>query len=386
MTGPEPVPFADNTIGDEEVQAVEAVLRSRWLSAGPVTAAFEREFAVALGAPQAVAVSSGTAALHLAVLALGIQPGDEVIMPSLSFVAGAAVVALHGGRPVFADICSADDLTVDPADVAARITSRTTAIIAMHYGGFGADIGALREVALRAGVALIEDAAHAPVVRHRAGMLGTVGDIGCFSFFATKNVTTGEGGMVVARDPELLGRVRAMRSHHVTASTWLRHQSGTSGYDVTGIGLNYRPSEITAALGRVQLAKLTADRQRRGQIAARYQAGLADVPGLRLPFAARGDDRAHHLCVVILPETVPRAAFMSRLRDRGVPTSVHYPPTHLLSYYAGRFPLTAPLPALASVAGRLVSLPMHARLTTDQVDRVIDATRRAVSCPAQPGK
>src|SRR6185437_15266309 len=179
--------------------------------------------------------SSGTAALHLAVLALDLQPGDEVIMPSLSFVAGAAVVALHGGQPVFADSCSADDLTVDPADVTAKITGRTRAIVAMHYGGFAADVGTLRDVARRAGIALIEDAAHAPVVRHQAGMLGTVGDIGCFSFFATKNLTTGEGGMVVARDNELLARIRAMRSHCTTASTWLRHQSGTSGYDVTGL-------------------------------------------------------------------------------------------------------------------------------------------------------
>jgi len=373
------VPFADNTLGDEEIAAVGLVLRSRWLSAGPVTAAFEDEFAAALGVPQAVAVSSGTAALHLAVLALDLQPGDEVIMPSLSFVAGAAVVALHGGQPVFADSCSADDLTVDPAEVTAKITGRTRAIVAMHYGGFAADVGTLRDVARRAGIALIEDAAHAPVVRHQAGMLGTVGDIGCFSFFATKNLTTGEGGMVVARDNELLARIRAMRSHCTTASTWLRHQSGTSGYDVTGLGLNYRPSEITGALGRIQLGKLTGDRMRRTQIAARYRFGLAEVAGLRLPFLARDEDAAHHLFVILLPAAVPRADFMSRLRAHGVPTSVHYPPTHLLSYYRDRFPSSAPLPVLASVTDRLVSLPMHARLTADQVDRVIEATVQTVS-------
>lgn len=379
MTQVEPVEFADNTAGEEEIEAVAAVLRSRWLSAGPVCAAFEAEFAAALGVPAAVAVSSGTAALHLAVLALGLQPGDEVIMPSLSFVAGAAVVALHGGRPVFADIRSADDLTLDPDDAASRITPRTRAIMVMHYGGHAADIAAVCGLAAAGGIAVIEDAAHAPVVRHAAGMLGTVGDLGCFSFYATKNVTTGEGGMIVARAPEVLARAKAMRSHAMTAPTWSRHQSGAPAYDVTMPGLNYRPNEIAAAIGRVQLGKLAADRRRRASAVARYREGLADVPGLRIPFLGAGGDCAHYLFPVIVPETLARADFTARLRERGIPTSVHYPPTHLFSYYRDRFPLRAPLPALSAIADRLVSLPLHARLTDDQADRVIDAVREAAA-------
>ena len=372
------IAFADNTVGEEEIESVTAVLRSRWLSAGPVCAAFEAEFAAALGVPDAVAVSSGTAALHLAVLALDLRPGDEVIMPSLSFVAGAAMVALHGGRPVFADIRSADDLTIDPGDAARRVTRHTRAIMVMHYGGHAADIAQVAEVAADARCTVIEDAAHAPAVTHPAGMLGTVGDVGCFSFFATKNITTGEGGMVVARDARLLDRIRAMRSHHTTSSAWLRHQSGTGGYDVTGIGLNYRPNEIAAALGRTQLARLADDRRRRAQIAARYRAGLADLPGLQIPFLARSGDCAHHLFAVLVPPPQPRAEFVARLREAGVPTSVHYPPTHQLSFYREHFPSAAPLPRLEAIAGRLVSLPMHARLSDEQADRVVASVRSAV--------
>ena len=266
MTGSEESPhgyrvlLADNTVGQQEIDAVTEVLTSRWLSAGEVTRAFEEEFAAALGVPEAVAVSSGTAALHLAVLALGLRPGDEVVIPSLSFVASAAVVALHGGVPVFADICGERNLTVAPEDVERLIGERTRAVVVMHYGGDPAATERIVASAHARGVKVIEDAAHAPVVRTDNGMLGTLGDIGCFSFFATKNMTTGEGGMVVARDLGLLARIRAMRSHSVSRSTWARLRSGPSAYDVPDLGLNYRPTEMTSALGRVQLGVRCGDR------------------------------------------------------------------------------------------------------------------------------
>jgi dTDP-4-amino-4,6-dideoxygalactose transaminase len=358
------VTLADNTLDDEEVAAAGDVLRSRWLSAGPRTRRFEREFAAALGVPDAVAVSSGTAALHLAVLALGLGPGDEVIVPSLSFVASAAVVARHGGVPVFADVRSARDLTLDPADVRRLLTPRTRAIVAMHYGGFAADVLDLRELARRHDLWLIEDSAHAPVVRHGRGTLGSFGTIGCFSFFATKNLTTGEGGMVVADDPELLDRVRGMRSHCLTASTWQRLHSGDADYAVTGLGLNYRPTEIASAIGLVQLAKLAADRARRRQLVAVYDEALGAVDQLVVPFAGRGGDSAHHLYAVLLPPGVPRAAVRDGLRAAGVQTSVHYPPTHLFPLYRERYPSARrTLPVTEAVAGRLLSLPLHSRMS-----------------------
>jgi dTDP-4-amino-4,6-dideoxygalactose transaminase len=358
------VTLADNTIGEEEIEAVTEVLRSRWLSAGPRTLEFERDFAVRLGVPDAVAVSSGTAALHLAVLALDPRPGDEVIVPSLSFVASAAMVALHRVTPVFADVCGEADLTLDPADVARLVTPRTRAVVAMHYGGFPADLPALAEICAARGLRLIEDAAHAPLVRCGTGMLGAAGDLGCFSFFATKNLTTGEGGMVVARERAVLDRIRSARSHHLTASTWDRLRSGDASYDVPGLGLNYRPTEISSALGRVQLARMNADRSRRRALVATYRAALSAVPGLVVPFAERGGDSAHHLMAVVLPAGADRAAARAALAAAGVQTSVHYPPTHRFSYYRPAFVARGhALPVTDSVAPRLLTLPLHARMS-----------------------
>ncbi|GAA1314952.1 DegT/DnrJ/EryC1/StrS family aminotransferase [Pseudonocardia xinjiangensis] len=374
------VNLADNTIDDDEIQAVSDVLRSGWLSPGPQTRAFESEFADALGCPAAVAVSSGTAALHLAVLALGIGPGDEVIVPSLSFVASAAMVALQGGTPVFADIRSETDPTIDPADVRSLITERTKAIVAMHYGGYPADLAALAALADEYGVALIEDAAHAPVVRAAGAVLGTIGDLGCFSFFATKNLTTGEGGMVVARDPALLDRIRSARSHCLSSSTWDRLRSGDADYDVSDIGLNYRPTEIASAIGRVQLGKLARDRERRGALTAAYRERLAAVPGVVAPFAHYDGDSARHLMAVLVPDGVDRTDVRSELRERGIQTSVHYRPTHHFTFYRERFgPVRHLLPVTEAVAPRLLSLPLHALMTDDDVALVVDGLSESIS-------
>lgn len=358
------VALADPTIEAPELAAVTEVLRSRWLSAGAQTRRFEQEFAHRLGVPDAVAVSSGTAALHLAAMALDLGPGDEVILPSLSFVAAAAVVALAGATPVFADIRGTDDLTVDPAGVERLVTARTRAVVAMHYGGYPADIAALRAVADRHRLWLVEDAAHAPVVRAGGRALGTYGDLGCFSFYVTKNLTTGEGGMVVARDPARLDRIRLTRSHYLTSSGWDRAHSGAAGYDVPGIGLNYRPTELGSALGRVQLTRLAADRARRRALVAVYREILDRVPGLAIPFAGWTGDSAHHLLVVLLPPGVSRERVRAGLTGAGIQTSVHYPPTHRFSYYRRRFPVApAGLPVTEAVAPRLLSLPLHSRMS-----------------------
>ena len=357
---------ADATVGAAEADAVLEVLRSRWLSAGARTRAFEQEFARALGVPDAVAVSSGTAALHLAMLALGISAGDEVIMPSLSFVGAAEVVALAGAVPVFADVRSERDLTVDPGDVSRLVTSRTKAIVAMHYGGFPADLVRLRAIADHHGVALVEDAAHAPVVRAGDRTVGAVGDLGCFSFHAAKNITTGEGGMVVGSDAGLLARVRAMRSHCLSVTTEDRMRTGEAHYDVTGVGLNYRPTEISSALGRVQLAKLADDRARRRAVCASYRAALRDHPDVVVPFADRVGDSAHHLFVILVPPGVRRDRLRAGLAAEGIQTSVHYPPTHLFSFYRRTFASARrPLPVTERVAPRLLTLPMHARMSDD---------------------
>lgn len=367
------VSLADNTIGAEEIAAVSEVLAGRWLSAGPVTRRFEQDFADALGVPDAVAVNSGTAALHLALLALDIGPGDEVIMPSLSFVAAAAMTVAVGAVPVFADVRSATDLTVDPADVARRITGRTRAVVAMHYAGYAADLTALAALTQRHGLTLIEDAAHAPVTAYQPDggisvSLGGFGDVGCFSFQSSKNLTVGEGGMVVASDPAVLNRCRELRSHAMTASAWQRDRGLATDYDVTALGFNYRPTEVAAAIGRVQLSRLGADRAIRGALVETYRAHLATVPGLLLPFADRkGEDSALHLFTVVLPAGVDRAGFRDELRAAGVQTSVHYPPSHRLSFYRQRWAAGLTLPVTDAVAGSLTSLPLHARLSEQDV-------------------
>ncbi|MEV4211216.1 DegT/DnrJ/EryC1/StrS family aminotransferase [Micromonospora sp. NPDC049662] len=373
------VVLADTTVGAEEIAAVTDVLTGRWLSTGPVTRAFEREFADTLGVVDAVAVNSGTAALHLALITLGVGPGDEVIMPALTFVASAAMTVAVGATPVFADVRSAHDLTIDPADVARRITGRTRAVVAMHYGGYPADVDRLVALAAKHGVALIEDAAHAPAVRYRSdqvgtGALGTFGDVGCFSFHPAKNLTTGEGGMVVARDQQLLAECRDLRSHCMTAPTWDRDRGLATGYDVTGVGFNYRPSEIASAIGRVQLRRLAADRATRARLVAEYRTHLGSMPDLVLPFTGRDDlDTAHHLFVIMLPPGVDRAWFRAALRDVGVQTSVHYPPTHQLSYYQQRWAADVTLPVTDATADRIVSLPLHARMSAGDATYVARA-------------
>lgn len=366
------VALADNTVGAEEIAAVTDVLTSRWLSAGPVTRAFEQDFAAAVGAADAVAVSSGTAALHLAVLALGLAPGDEVIMPSLSFVAAAAVVALHGAIPVFADVVSATEPTVAPEEVRVLITPRTRAVVAMHYGGYPARLADLRDIADTRGLALIEDAAHAPVVAYAGRSLGTVGDIGCFSFHPAKNLTTGEGGMVVAADAAVLDRVRAMRSHHLPATSRHLPSGGRPDYDVAGPGLNYRPSELGSAMGRVQLGRLPGDRTLRRRLTDAYRELLRDLPGIIVPFARHSGDSAHHLMAVVLPEVVPRDDVQAALSADGVQTSVHYRPTHTLTHYRGFDSARRPLPVTEALASRLLTLPLHSRMTTADVAYVVE--------------
>jgi dTDP-4-amino-4,6-dideoxygalactose transaminase len=355
--------LADPGIGDDERDAVLRVLRSGWISMGPETAAFESEFAAALGAPAAVSVSSGTAALHLAMLALGLGPGDEVVVPSLTFVATAAAVLMVGAKPVFVDVLGPEEPTVDPLDVAAALTPRTRAIVAVHYGGWAARIDELRAIADASRSALVEDAAHAPAVPgpRGTGALGTVGDVGCFSFHTAKNLTTGEGGMIVARDPELLGRVRALRSHAMTGPT-----SGT--YDVPRVGFNYRPTDLGAAIGRVQLRRLDREQTARRALTARYRQELADLP-VAVPFSP-GAPSAHHLMPVLLPAGVDRDRLRAALRATGIASAVHYPPVHRFTAYRGLVPGPGLLDRTEEMASRLLTLPLHGRLTPKDVTRV----------------
>ncbi len=372
------IPLADVDLGPEEEAAVLDVLHRGWLSMGEVTAEFEAEFAALTGARHALAVTNCTAALHLAGLALGWEPGDEVIVPSLTFVATANAVRYTGATPIFADIISESDFSLSAEDVAERITPRTKAIIVVHYAGHAADMPAIMALAERHGLAVVEDVAHAPGADLDGRATGTWGDIGCFSFFANKNMTTGEGGMVTTNDDELAVRLRLLRSHGMTSLTWDRHKGHAWSYDVVAPGYNYRIDEVRAAIGRVQLAKVTSANQRRRALDALYRELLpAVVPELGVPYATTRGTPACHLRPVLLPEGADRQRFMDEMKARGIQTSIHYPPIHRFSYYQD---MTggATLPLTELVGAREVTLPLYPALTTADVESVVAAVAEAL--------
>lgn len=372
------IPLSDIDLGPEEQAAVAAVLDSKWLTMGGLTQRFEQAFAAHLGVGHAIAVSSATAALHLACAALGLGPGDEVIVPSLTFVATANAVRYTGATPVFADITGDDDLGLSPAAVEAALTPRTRAIMVMHYGGYVCDMDAIGAIARRYGLAVIEDAAHAPGSERGGCKAGTFGDVGCFSFFGNKNLVTGEGGMITTDRDDLAERLRLLRSHGMTTLTWDRHQGHAHSYDVVALGYNYRLDEIRAALGLAQLAKLERNNARRRQVTVLYRERLARLPGLTLPYRDHPGTSAAHLFPILLPAGADRGCFIEAMKAQGVQTSIHYPPIHQFSCYRAQG-ATVHLPVTESVAAREVTLPLYPQLTAADVDLVVAAVRDALA-------
>jgi dTDP-4-amino-4,6-dideoxygalactose transaminase len=372
------IPLSDLLVDDEIVEAAREAVASGWWSMGPRVAEFEQAYAASCGARHAFAVSSGTAALHLALLASECGPGDEVILPSLNFVAAANVVVHTGARPVFCDIGGAHDLNLDPEDVADAITDRTKALLVLHYGGHPCDMDSIEAIARRHGLAVIEDAAHAPGATWSGKACGTLGDVGCFSFFSNKNLPIGEGGMVVTNDAELADRIRLFRSHGMTTLTWDRHRGHAHSYDVVERGFNYRLDEVRAAIGLVQLDRLPAANEARAQLAANYAERLGSIEGLTSPFSSRPEAAvsSNHLAVAVLPDGVERDAVRAALAEQRIQTSVHYPPIHRFSAYrdgAGRA-----LPKTEDVAERILTLPLYPQLSPTQVEIVASGLERAL--------
>lgn len=371
------VPLSDLDYGEAEERAVLDVLRSRWLTMGAVTQEFESEFAGCVGAKHALAVSNATVALHLALLALGIGERDEVIVPSLTFVATANAVLYTSADVRFADIASDEDLTISPESIEKQITPRTRAIMVMHYGGFPCRMDVIRDIAARRGVAVIEDAAHAPGARFQGKALGVWGDAGCFSFFSNKNLATGEGGMLVTNRDDIADRVRLLRSHGMTTLTWDRHQGHAYMYDVVDLGYNYRLDEIHSALGLAQLHKLQTNNARRAKLTEKYWNALSDLE-VEFPFRGAADESAYHILPMLLPAHVDRKRFIELMRAEGIQTSIHYPPIHQFSYYRQRYPDVC-LPVTESVARREVTLPLYPTLSEEAVERVVAAVRRSLT-------
>jgi dTDP-4-amino-4,6-dideoxygalactose transaminase len=364
------VPLSDVRFDEGDVEAVAAAYRSGWLSQGPAVAAFESAFAEAVGAPHAIAVASGTAALQLICAATGLGPGDEVVLPSLTFAATAAAVVHAGATPVFADISDAVKPWLSAASVEPLLNPRTRAIITVGYGGHTGAVDELAHLAAERELLLIEDAAHALGARLGGRHAGTFGVAGAFSFFANKNLPLGEGGMVVSTDPDLAARARRLRSHGLTSDTWTRHRGDAVDYDVIEPGFNFRLDEARAALGRRLLNRLDDDNRRRAALAEGYRDALATLGWVRPAFdVGAGVQCAWHIYPVLLDPGVARAELRDGLRAAGIQTSVHYPPLHMTrAFGTGR-----PLPVTEDYARRTLTLPLFAHLSDRQQARVLES-------------
>ena len=365
---------AEATLGKDEKSALAEVVDSGWITMGDRVRAFERAFADEHGAADAVAVSSCTAGLHLAMQALNIGAGDEVLVPSLTFVATVNSILYAGANPVFVDIESLNEPHICCAEAAAKCTARTKAVVIMHYAGYLVDSDIWRNFAQTRGLYLIEDAAHAAGLDRPAGF----GDAAVFSFFGNKNMTTGEGGMVIAQNQDVFDKVKQMRSHGMTSLTLQRLCGRTLTYDVTMLGYNYRMDELRAAIGLVQLGKLKDWNEKRGKLSGSYRRLLGTYrPDISIPFSMPRLS-SYHILPVILPEGADRQRVADRMRDVGIQTSVHYPAIHRFSWYQTRYPSLL-LPKTEEFCQRELTLPLHPGLEERDVERVVCALAEALS-------
>ena len=381
---PDPVrstllPYGRQTVDEDDIAAVAEVLRSDWLTTGPKVEEFERAFATFTGSAFAVAVSSGTAALHAAMAALGIVPGDEVIVPAITFVASANCVVYQGGTPVFADV-DPRTLLVDPADVERKITPRTRAIIAVDYAGQPCDYAALRALAARHGLALVADACHALGGAEGGQPVGSLADLSTFSLHPVKPITCGEGGVITTSHADLAAKMRVFRNHGISTDFRQREKLGSWAYEMVGLGYNYRLSDLQCALAASQLRKLPGWVARRQEIAARYDAAFAAATAFR-PLAVRpGVAHGYHLYVISLHAGLDRDAFFTDLRAQGIGANVHYAPVYLHPFYREKFGTEPGLcPAAESAYAQILTLPVFPRMTDADADDVIAAVQRVAA-------
>jgi dTDP-4-amino-4,6-dideoxygalactose transaminase len=371
------LPFHIPEIGDEEVAAVADTLRSGWLTAGPKVRDFEARFARFTGAAHAIAVNSGTAALHLALEAAGIGPGDEVLVPAMTFAATAEVVVQLGARPVLVD-SQPDTLNIDPQAAATAITPHTKAIMPVHFAGHPCDMDAILELAAAHGLIVAEDAAHALPARWRGKMVGTIGDLTCFSFYATKTITTGEGGMITTEDPDWAERMRIMSLHGISKDAWKRYTAeGTWRYEIIAPGYKYNMTDIAAAIGIEQLAKCEAFLQARLRCKRLYDEGFAELGAIETPVAGDDIEHAWHLYAIRLDLDqlrIGRDQVIALLKERNIGAAVHFIPLHLHPYYRETFGYKpTDFPCASAAFERIISLPIYPRLSDGDIADVVGA-------------
>jgi len=378
------LPFSPPLIGEEEKTEILDTLESGWITKGPKTEQFEREFASYVGARHAVGLHSCTAALHLALAALGIREGDEVITSTFTFASSAHVIQYVGATPVLVD-CDPVTFNLLPAQVAAKITSRTRAIIPVHYGGWPCPMDEIHELATTHGLHVVEDAAHAVGAEYRGRKIGALSDVTCFSFYATKNMTTGEGGMCTTDNPDLAERIRVLSMYGISDARriWQRYApKGSWWYDVVELGYKYNMMDLQAALGIHQLRRLDGATARRAHFAELYGQGFADMPEVVTPKALPGGRHAWHLYPILIdPErlTIDRNTFIEELKRENIGTSVLYIPLHLHSYYREHLSFQSDdFPNAERIYDRIINLPVSPKLTDADLADAIGAVRKIV--------
>jgi dTDP-4-amino-4,6-dideoxygalactose transaminase len=376
------LPFHVPDIAEDEIQAVVETLRSGWLTTGSKVREFEEAFAGYVGCRHAVAVNSGTAALHLALDAVGVKEGDEVLIPTMTFAATAEVVLYFKAKPVLVD-CQPDTLNIDPDQIEKALTSKTKAIIPVHIGGQPCDMERILEIARIHHLSVVEDAAHALPARYRGAMIGVIGDITCFSFYATKTITTGEGGMATTENPEWAERMRIMSLHGISRDAWKRYTAeGSWYYEILYPGFKYNLTDVAAALGVQQLRKADRFWEFRQRCATLYNAGFKDVPEITVPYVEPDVQHAWHLYVIQLNLEqlgTSRNAFIELLKRENIGTSVHFIPLHLHPYYRDTFGYRPEdFPNASSAFERIVSLPIYPKMTDGDVQYVIEAVKKLV--------
>jgi len=360
------IPLFDLNFDKQESQAVEEVIKSNWISTGPKCYEFEKRFAGMLNANFAVSTSNCTVSLHLALKLIGIEPGDEVICPSLTFVATVNAIRYLDAIPVFADVTSYELPVINPEDIREKITKKTKAIMVMHYGGFACDMEKIMSIADEYSLKVIEDACHGPLSEYQGKKLGTIGDAGCFSFFSNKNISTGEGGMLVTNSSDLNERARLLRSHGMTSMSYERAKGHSTEYDVVELGFNYRMDDIHAAIGLVQLEKIVEDLEKRSIVRKRYIESLSQIEKIVIPFRNYSEFSSNYIFPIVLKNSTfqRRNKVRDLLSEAGIQTSVHYPAVHRFSIYKNYY---NELPLTDYLADNLITLPMYSKLSGSQI-------------------
>jgi dTDP-4-amino-4,6-dideoxygalactose transaminase len=372
------IPLFKLNFDEEEIDAVSETMRSQWISTGPKCEELEKLFEDMLRVKHAVSLTNCTAALHLACILCDIKEGDEVLCPSLTFAASVNCIRYVGATPVFCDVVGPDHLNIDPIEIEKNITKNTKAIIVVHMAGFPAKMDEIMAIANRYNLRVIEDACHGPLSEYKGKKLGTIGDIGCFSFFSNKNISTGEGGMLITNNEEMGKKSRLLRSHGMTTMSYQRAAGHATSYDILELGYNYRMDDIRASMGIVQMKKLSGDLEKRINVRKRYIEQLTKVKGIEVPFANNTEFVSNYILPIVLTNSAleKRDSIREKLHASGIQTSVHYPAVHKFSIYSQ---YKATLPKTEYITDNEITLPMFGSLTNDEIDFIVETLDKALN-------